>query len=261
MRKEIEGIAELLKSKDINEYAIDELPGIIVAAATGTPVDQAMAFVKIGKDITNLPTYIFWFKMGRYLKGTFHNIGDQLKLAARFNQEDGEYEKFVERVVYTINQIDVTDKVDFFANLTRAFLLELIDKNLFFKLTKYLLMCTLEELQFIAEHSYSFESFRNTVMISALYQYGLFIQSTKENSGDTIYILSDFAKALKQNCLNIEEGIGSVKRLSSYSDMEPLPISESITREEIDDMLVDNVWFEDTGDDGGGRLAVHRGKV
>ena len=88
-------------------------------------------------------------------------------------------------------------------------------------------ICTPYELAFLKSVGYNYSS-QNNVVISSLYQYGLFVQ--KSDDEDVIkYVLSDFAKALKQNCLNFDDGVGSAPRLLSYSQIAPLDIMEPIT--------------------------------
>ena len=58
-------------------------------------------------------------------------------------------------------------------------------------------------------------------MISLLYQNGLFIQH-ETDEGEMRYILSDLAKALKQNSLNFDEGILGMNRFKSYEQLSPL---------------------------------------
>ena len=79
--------------------------------------------------------------MKRYLTGTFYSYGDQVKMAAKFNDDNKKYNKFVKRLIHLLDQLDDDQKVDYFAALTRAFLLTDLDKYLFFKLSKYLEMC------------------------------------------------------------------------------------------------------------------------
>ena len=96
-------------------------------------------------------------------------------------------------------------------------------------------MCTLEELEFL-EMAQMDENFENSMMVSSLYQYGLFATNRRED-GTTNYILSDFGKSLKQNCLNFDEGLQGQKRLSSYSMMMPEELPRYATNEDIDKLF------------------------
>ena len=157
--------------------------------------------------------------MERFLRGVFRSFEDQIKMAERFDPRTDDYEKFTVKLVSILNQIDVDEKVDYYANLTRAFLLDLINAEVFFKLAKFLLQCTMDELLFLQGIDYNFTS-PNTMMISALFQYGLIEQGESVNN-ERRYKLSDFAKALKQNSLNFYSEMHGVKRIGSYDDMKP----------------------------------------
>lgn len=126
-------------------------------------------------------------------------------------------------------------KVDYFAMLTRCYLLFDLEDTLYYKLARFINICTPEELEYIKKFNYDGKS-DLTVMISLLYQYGLFEQKAKEKGGED-YVLSDFAKALKFNSLNFDEGLQGKDRILSYSQMSPLNIPESATWDEIDELF------------------------
>lgn len=52
-------------------------------------------------------------------------------MAAKFNDDNKKYNKFVKRLIHLLDQLDDDQKVDYFAALTRAFLLTDLDKYLF----------------------------------------------------------------------------------------------------------------------------------
>ncbi|WP_147398949.1 hypothetical protein [Blautia sp. OF01-4LB] len=109
---------------------------------------------------------------------------------------------------------------------------------MYYKLARFLIMCTPEELDYIASFDYE-ETTNLTAMVSSLYQYGLFEQQERKNGG-VDYVLSGFAKALKNNSLNFNEGISGRDRIVSYSQISPLSISEPMTWEDLDDVFSEN---------------------
>ena len=76
-------------------------------------------------------------------------------------------------------------------------------------------------------------------VISSLYQYGLFDQAEKEHGG-VDYVLSGFAKALKDNSLNFDEGLHGRVRILSYEQIPPLNIAEPATWDDIDSIINNN---------------------
>ena len=125
-------------------------------------------------------------------------------------------------------------KIDYFASLTRCFLLNEMENDLYYKLARFINLCTSDELDYIKNFDYNSKAKINAV-ISSLYQYGLFEQSESNDGAD--YVLSGFAKALKNNCLNYDEGLNSRDRILSYDQIPPLNIAEPISFKKIDEMF------------------------
>lgn len=247
LKNQLKTYMAILKDKDIRAYAGESFWGVVKAIVMG----DLGALLDTGKNIKELvlhtPTVLFWDKMQRYLYGTFCDFEEQVKLSKKFENDDAKYEEFVKRQIHLINEIDDDKKIDYFAKLTRSFLLTDLETALFFKLAKFLDICTPEELEYIRSCSYNYSS-KNTALISSLYQYGLFSQVNKEN-GKVSYALSDFAKALKRNCLNYgEEGQGG-KSLLSYDQLSPLNIAEPTTWEDIQEIFKDEVIIDGNGKD------------
>lgn len=236
--KQIVTLTTILKDEDIHTYAGDAFWNIIKAVSLG----DVSALVDSSTDIKNLlfhaPTILFWDKMQRYMFGTFRNYNEQVKMAGKFNEDNKDYEKFVKKQIHLINEINDDKKVDYFAQLTRCYLLTEMEDSLYYKLARFLIMCTPEELDYIAFFDYE-ETTNLTAMVSSLYQYGLFEQKEKQNGG-VDYVLSGFAKALKYNSLNFNEGTSERNRIVSYSQIDPLSISEPMTWEDIDNVFSKN---------------------
>lgn len=225
-----------LRNHDIKEYAADELTSVIAAALTNDPASEVVAIRKTITDVAHLPTFIFWCKMEQFLRGTFHSFEDQVKMANKFDPTTDGYARFVAKLITVLDQIEDCEKVDFYANLSRAFLLECIkSETLFHKLAKFILICTYDELCFIRDCPYEYAE-PNSVMISALLQYGLFEQGETVD-GKTRYKLSGFAKALKQSSLNFNPELHGMKRITGYEDIEPIETFEPISSQDILDIF------------------------
>ena len=234
LEDQINKLAALIKDEDLKKYAGEGFWDLMQAVIFSDPVSAVGATKNAIELAVHMPTYLFWNKMKRYLTGTFYSYGDQVKMAAKFNDDNKKYNKFVKRLIHLLDQLDDDQKVDCFASLTRAFLLTDLDIYLFFKLSKYLDICIPEELEFIRELPYDYRS-DNTARISSLYQYGLFtVQSPTERYAN--FVLSDYGRALKQNCLNFDESLND-KRIVTYDDIAPLVIPEAISDEEFSEML------------------------
>ena len=75
-----------------------------------------------------------------YMFGTFRNYAEQVKMAGKFNEENMDYEKFVKRQIHLINEINDDKKVDYFAQLTRCYLLTEMENALYYKLARFLII-------------------------------------------------------------------------------------------------------------------------
>lgn len=200
------------------------------------------ALLDVTNDMKNIlfhtPTVLFWDKMQRYLFGTFRDYSDQVKMSAKFTEDNSEYEAFVKKQIHLINEMNDDRKIDYFAMLTRCFLLTDMEDALYYKLARFINICTPEELEYIKSFDYDKKSEINAV-ISSLYQYGLFDQAEKEHGG-VDYVLSGFAKALKENSLNFDEGLHGRVRILSYEQIPPLNIAEPAPWDDIDSIINNN---------------------
>lgn len=238
LENQITTLTTILKDKDIREYAGDSFWSIIKAVSLA----DVGALGDATKDIKDLlfhaPTVLFWDKMQRYMFGTFRDFSEQVQMAGKFNHHNRKYEEFVKRQIHLINEINDDKKVDYFAQLTRCYLLTEMETSLYYKLARFLTMCTPEELDYISSFDYN-EATSLTAMVSSLYQYGLFDQKETPNGG-VDYVLSGFGKALKHNSLNFDEGKAGCERIVSYSQIKPLSIAEPITFEDLDSVFNQN---------------------
>ena len=244
LEQQVTALTAILKDRDIRKFAGDSFWSIIKAVSFGDPAALAEAADDMKQLIFHMPAVLFWDKMQRYLFGTFRSYEDQVRMAQKFTRENADYAAFVKKQMHLVNELNDDRKIDDFAQLTRCYLLTELDEALYDKLARYLNICTAGELAYLRTFGYDQRSALN-VMISALYQYGLFDQ-TQDERGGTAYVLSGFGKALKLCSLNFDEGCGGMERITSYGQLTPLNIAEPASMDEIEEM------FHDTFDSVGG---------
>lgn len=142
----------------IRDYSGDAFLKIIKAVVSGN-VD---ALFDTANDINNImfhiPTVLFWDKMQRYLFGTFKDYSEQTKMSAKFAEDNSQYESFVKKQIHLINEMNDDRKIDYFAMLTRCFLLTDMQAALYYKLARFINICTPEELEFIKSYAYDKKS-------------------------------------------------------------------------------------------------------
>lgn len=228
--RQVDKLRVFLQNEKIIDYAGDAFWNLIQAIITADPFAGIATARDIKNIIFHMPTLIFWDKMKRYLLGTFNDYDQQIKMSEKFGNDNKKYNDFVKRQIYLIDQLDDDLKVDYFSNLTRSFLLVEFELDFYFKLAKLISNCTCSELEFLKKLQGD-ARVQNNTMVSFLYQRGLFIQCENE-SGKIFYKLSDLAKALKQNCLNFDDGIGIYERITSYGQIKSA------------DILMPNHWHD-----------------
>lgn len=244
--EQIQALATIIKDQSFLSWSGDSVVNLIKCVVFHDYEAGVDAINDIGKIAIHTPTILYWDKMNRFMRGVFTDEGTKVKLAEKFYEEDSKYLLFVKKQMEMINTLCDDLNIDYYAQLTRCFLLTEMQDDLYLKLAKYLSLCTPAELKFLENTSYDF-IFDNSMMASALHQYGL-LELIQGDNGVSKFKLSDFAIALKQNSLNFDEGIQGHTRLSSYETMTPPSLPEYATNEDIDKLLENQeILFQNSG--------------
>ena len=141
--------------------------------------------------------------------------------------------EFVKKQIALVDSIDEDEKIDYFAQLTRCYLLCEIDNALYFKLIHLIKNCTMDELKYIETRNVD-DKLNNNLWVSVLSLQGLFVQK-QEDDGNTFYLLSDIGKCLKSCCLNFDEG--SLAIIKKYDELESFPQMEPMSWKAIEETL------------------------
>ena len=91
LENQIHTLATIIKNKDIQGYLKHSIWDLMQAVFFHDPAAAAQAGYDVKQLIFHTPTVIFWDKMERFLRGTFYSYEDQIKLAEKFNEDNGEY--------------------------------------------------------------------------------------------------------------------------------------------------------------------------
>lgn len=228
-----ENFITVLKNEDIQNYAGEGIWSLIQAVFTGDVFSGVSAGKNIKELIFHLPTANFWAKMQRFLLGTYRNFEEQVKMASKFDKDNEKYKEYVYMMIETVDKIDSMAKIDYFSNLTRVFLLEVIDEGLFYKFRQLLLTCNHIELSFIKQNDVK-QHFNYDIMIFSLKTIGLIEQVNTSN--ETYYQFSALAEALKTYALC---GDDISKPTTNYLEITAPPDLEPIKWNEIDALVND----------------------
>lgn len=135
------------------------------------------------KDIMfSIPDIIYADKMYRFLTNAFKDYEQQIKFAELFNKDDKKYKETVKKQLQILEKIDFDEKVDWFANLTKAVCLELINVDKYLKLSSALTMIFSDDLLFLKKLYKSKEKDENSTL-STLYAYNLVNKRTPNTVG------------------------------------------------------------------------------
>ena len=138
----ISNVAGVIKDKDIQKLAVEGAENLFL----GLVAKDITAIPTVAKNtkeiILSVPNIIFADKMYRFLTKAFSDYEMQIKFAARFNRDDPKYYDTVKKIVQIVDKIDFDEKIEWFANLTRAVCLECIDIDRYIKLSTAVSMLT-----------------------------------------------------------------------------------------------------------------------
>lgn len=230
-----ENFTTIIKSKEIRKFAGDAFWDFVQSLFAGDTFSGLPSIRSVKDMFFNIPTILFWNKMQRFLLGTYKSFEEQVKMAEKFSNDNEKYKEFVLQMFETVDKLDFETKIDYYANLTRSYLLELIDEDLFYALRRVIMDCTNHELKFISNTNED-QSLKYDMMIFSLNRMGLVEQKSDNNSN--FYFLTDLSLKLKEHALNSDE---HPKHPTAYSELKaPSTFDfnfEPITKEEINKMF------------------------
>jgi len=169
------------KSKEFKDFKDKSLE--IWIGTIGGPVSEQ--FIEAGKFIISVSDIIFWDKMKRFLLGTYIDYEAQINMSAKFSRDNEDWIDFTKRQIHILNEIDDDIKIDYYANCTRAFLLEMIDKPLYFKLATILKSTVREDLDYLAKNIDNKGQLPYNIYSLSLTQHGLVSVSYSSGYGGT----------------------------------------------------------------------------
>ena len=168
----ISNVAGVIKDKDIQKLAVEGAENLFL----GLVAKDITAIPTVAKNtkeiILSVPNIIFADKMYRFLTKAFSDYEMQIKFAARFNRDDPKYYDTVKKIVQIVDKIDFDEKIEWFANLTRAVCLECIDIDKYIKLSTAVSMLTVEDLKALKYYYGRTDEIENPTL-SNYYSYGL----------------------------------------------------------------------------------------
>ncbi|MFI3236669.1 MAG: hypothetical protein R3Y47_01420 [Lachnospiraceae bacterium] len=204
---------------------------ISLVLSAGNPITAIKLVVDVGQLLGSIPDMIFWEKMQRFLKGAKSGKADEVNLAEKFCEDNAKYKEFTKQLIYIIDALDEDKKIDFFADLTRCYLVTGMDNHLYMKLIQILKQCTSYELEYIKSQELEGNLKEGTVL-SMINVYGL-VEVTDNNE----FFLTGTAKALKSFCLNYSDEDKGKTLPMTYDTTDGARILGNVTEEDIDELF------------------------
>lgn len=203
--------------------------------ATALVCGDILAVGKLIKDFWGSPYFIrealFWHNFTTYLENSFADEEELRKLSAKL-AEGGNAEEAAKRVIKIIDDVGTRQKAIYISNLTRAFCMDRIDVNLFFKLSQCVVRLTDEDLKFLCESVVPGTITEDKEYIDNFRSCGLM----KEVSGGFVY--TERAYKLKEFALWYGHDV-QIPEIPERQIMEPM------SKEEIDKMFEGTVAIKD----------------
>lgn len=194
MGKILDTLIEIFKAKETKEFAGKSVENMAKICMTGDIKSTINEAVETGKYIGNIKDVLFWNKIKKWLQNTYDSPDMEAKLSSKFTEDELKYKKYTKRQLQFIAQIDEEEKIDYYANFTRAWLLGCIDSSLYFKMSYLLKVFTLEELEYLKDNYKSGELTDVNFYIREFSLYGLIDIVETTNLGNSSYKYSDMAK-------------------------------------------------------------------
>lgn len=187
-------IVNVLKSGETRKFAKNSAENIARACFTHDIKSGVKQAVETGKYIGSIKDSLFWSKMKKWLQQTYTTQEMEANISAKFTEDEPKYKEYTKRQLQFIAQVDEEEKIDFYANLTRAWLLKYIDSSLYFKLSYLLKVFTLEELEYLKENYTTQDITTINYYIREFSLYGLIDIVENTNMGNSKYKYSELAE-------------------------------------------------------------------
>ena len=149
LEKVTSGLVAIINDCDIREISKKSAFDFANMVVNKDPVSLVETIDDTRKLLWQIPNAIFWDKMYRFMIGTYSDYECQVKMCEKFQVDNKKAKEFIKKQIQIIEKLDFDCKVIWFSNLTRAFLLEFINEQEYFKLSFALRMISAEDIEYI----------------------------------------------------------------------------------------------------------------
>ena len=176
------GIVAIINDCDIREIGKKSVLDFANFVVNKDPVSLVETIDDTRKFLWQIPNAIFWDKMYRFMIGTYSDYECQVKMCKKFQVDNKKAKEFIKKQIQIIEKLDFDCKVIWFSNLTRAFLLEFINEQEYFKLSFALRMISAEDIEYI-KSLVKLEDVSENSVLNLFYQHSLVNKHTPNTCG------------------------------------------------------------------------------
>ena len=182
LEKITNGLATIINDYDVREISKKSVLDFANMVVNNDPISLVEFIDDTRKLLWQIPNAVFWDKMYCFMIGTYSDYECQVKMCEKFQVDNKKAKEFIKKQIQIIEKLDFDCKVIWFSNLTRAFLLEFINEQEYFKLSFAVRMISAEDIEYIKSLVNLKDVSENSVL-NLFYQHSLVNKHTPNTCG------------------------------------------------------------------------------
>ncbi len=182
LEKVTNGIAAIINDANIKEISKKSVLDFANMVVNNDPISLVEFIDDTRKLLWQIPNAVFWDKMYCFMIGTYSDYECQVKMCEKFQVDNKKAKEFIKKQIQIIEKFDFDCKVVWFSNLTRAFLLEFINEQEYFKLSFALRTISAEDIEYI-KSLVNLKGVSENGVLNLFYQHSLVNKHTPNTCG------------------------------------------------------------------------------
>ena len=182
LEKITSGLATIINDYDVREISKKSVLDFANMVVNNDTISLVEFIDDTRKLLWQIPNAVFWDKMYSFMIGTYSDYECQVKMCEKFQVDNKKAKEFIKKQIQIIEKLDFDCKVIWFSNLTRAFLLEFINEQEYFKLSFALRMISAEDIEYI-KSLVNLEDVSENSVLNLFYQHSLVNKHTPNTCG------------------------------------------------------------------------------
>ena len=182
LEKITSGLTTIINDYDVREISKKSVLDFANMVVNNDTISLVEFIDDTRKLLWQIPNAVFWDKMYSFMIGTYSDYECQVKMCEKFQVDNKKAKEFIKKQIQIIEKLDFDCKVIWFSNLTRAFLLEFINEQEYFKLSFALRMISAEDIEYM-KSLVNLEDVSENSVLNLFYQHSLVNKHTPNTCG------------------------------------------------------------------------------